>query len=226
MVILCNRTTPILVVRIIQPLIIGILHLIIIYDLIITIYFYIYKSLPKYDEFQTLFVLAVYSDDKILGLTSKLPIDVITFQTIERQVYAKYGMIIKESASRAFVHQPGTIFKDDSLEFLGSESHWSDVNDCYMPRPRTGKLCTSLCKSLVLDKTNLDAKQQFSKLLMIKSLLVEVDPKLNVAVDNFIKFMLNSYSELVNEFENLLDTFDIKTLDDPNVFDFLITGDE
>jgi len=204
----------------------SILHVIIVFNLIIQIYFDINKELPTYSQFLTHFELGVYSDDKTLGLKN-LPITTEEYAIKEIKVYAEYGMVIKKSASKCFSHMPGTLFTDENpIEFLGSNSHWSEIDDMYLPKPRLGKLCTTLCKKLVLQKKDISPLDQFSKLVMILALLVDVDPLLKAAVETFIIFIMDEHPLQIVEFQNLLDTFDLKDISNTFAFDYLISGYE
>jgi len=206
-----------------------ILHIIICFDLVITLFFFKFHRMPEWSEFLPLFELAIYSDDKVLGLNEGFEIDDEDYIRIEREVYAKYGMTIKVSASKTFTHKKNTRFLgDDVIEFLGSEGVWSEENDCYLPKPRSGKLCTTLSKKLVLDKNNLTPVEQFSKLIMIRSLLIEVGPNLLDAVNKFILFTVDSYPQHLTEFYGLMEVFNLNdgNVSDPNAFMYLITGNE
>lgn len=203
----------------------SILHIIISFDLVISLYLLKYGELPLYEEFMKRFNLAVYSDDKVLGLTQDLMLDPEDFAEFERRIYLKYGMTIKAAASRVFVHDCGTHFKgEDTLEFLGSTAVWSPEEDMYVPRPRVGKLCTSLARKLVLfNEDEIGPFEQMSKLLQIYSLLWDIDSSLKDAVLKFISFTCETFPEFEDQFCDLFASLKIDSRFD---FSRLMSGYE
>jgi hypothetical protein len=204
----------------------SILHVIIVFNLILSCYFHVFSCYPTYKEFLSLFHLVIYSDDKVLGLNFEMCPD--EFKLIEISKYLEYGMTIKPSASVVFNH-PGGLFLNEPISFLGSDSKWSPVDDCYLPVPRIGKLCSSLCRRLTLiEERILDPVQQFSKAVMILSLLFGVDENLRLAVLKFINFLGDSFPEHYTDYKSFLDENQISGIVDTNKmmksFDFLLTG--
>lgn len=169
----------------------SILHIIISYDLILQCFYHYYDRMPyDYNEFKASFELAIYSDDKILGL--KFPVESDWFKDTEISVYKKYGMTLKATASRVLIHTPHEHFLDEGLEFLGSTSVWYPSLDSYLPVPRVGKLATSLTRVLNEDPI-LAPREQFDKVNAIFELLVGVEPKLRLAVARFLVFIYRKY---------------------------------
>jgi len=149
----------------------SILHVIIAFDLIITLWFDMFGVYPTYDECINNTTVALYSDDKALGFKNHFVPEVSRLAQVETEVYAKYGMTIKKSASKIVTHIPGTLIKDGDFEFLGSSNQWSDEDCFYFPIPREKKLCTSLVKYLTCTRDVLDVTNQFQKIVQIESLL-------------------------------------------------------
>jgi hypothetical protein len=205
----------------------GILHEIIAADVVIRAFYEVFDRIPSYQEFRDAYRLAIYSDDKVLGLR----FDGMTaseLKKIEIDTYAKYSMVIKQSASVVFDH-PGGLFLKDPISFLGSDSLWCPEKDCYLPVPRVGKLCSSLCRRLsLLEEKHLDPEQNFAKSVMILSLLFGVDKTLQDAVRSYVLFLGDSFPQLAPQFyiflgENGLSGLLSDELFD-KTFDFLLTG--
>jgi len=184
-----------------------ILHLIICFDIILTAYYRVHGEYPTLNEFYSLFELAIYSDDKILGLN--FYIDAGELAELEIEVYSKYGMTVKTTASHTFEHVKGTIFSESNkMEFLGCIARYDPLYDVYQPIPRIGKLATSLCKTIRdLDKA-LDTDQVFSKLVQIRSLSDNVDVKLREAISSFLLWMYDQNVPLQSDFDRLLSAYD------------------
>ena len=170
-----------------------ILHDIIKNDLVLNCFYEQYGRFPyDYREFKNSYVCGLYSDDKVLGLN--FPMEIDRFKTIETAVYKKYGMVIKETASHIVVHTPGERFaEDDKIEFLGGTAVWHDRADGYLPRPRVGKLMTSLTRRLN-DDPQLSIIEQYNKVYSIYELLLCVEPEIKNAVCRYLLFLLEIYS--------------------------------
>lgn len=154
----------------------SILHIIILFDLAIHIWFAIYGSFPTYIDIIENMNCAVYSDDAIKGFSEKMFLPLDRYQEIETQVYARYGMTIKASASKVFTHTPNTRFgyyHDGTLEmeFLGSSAKWDPDSELYVPLPREGKLTTSLSKMLIVTRKPLSREDEYQKIYQISMLL-------------------------------------------------------
>lgn len=138
------------------------------------------------------FEVAIYSDDKVFGL--KYYMDPSDFQRIEREVYAEYGMTIKASASRVIEHIPGSKFsEEDGIEFLGGTAVYVQSADGYLPKPRVGKLMTSLTRRLN-DEPTLSPVEQYNKVYSIFELLLCVDVEIKKAVCAFLLFVLEQHN--------------------------------
>lgn len=209
-----------------------ILHTIIIFNLLISIYYSKYQDYPTYDQIVENASAAIYSDDKVLGLNHFLvPESVSEFIALEKDVYAKYGMTIKASASRVFSHIPNQIFShSEAIEFLGSTSLWDAEKDFYRPVPRLGKLMSSLTQKIVAyNDEDLDPSEQFSKLVQIFSLMSagRVENELLIAVHAFIEFMFRLYPDYTFQFnEFILAYTNGADLLSPSAFDYQITGNQ
>jgi len=172
-------------------------HIIMSFHIVLEVYFDTYGEYPEYSTFITCFKLGVYSDDKNLGLRGPLSnVNRDTFLRIEREVYAQYGMIIKETQSFCFEHKPGTRFVGEkTISFLGSTAYWDGYT--YIPIPRIEKLCTSLVFNLV-DKEPLAPPEQFFKIISILSLVPPDLPEFNKlaeAIFRFSRYIYDSYPE-------------------------------
>lgn len=170
------------------------LHDIIINDLALTCFYEVYGRFPFDDsEFDDSFVYGIYSDDKVFGL--KYDMDASLFKEIETRTYSKYGMTIKASASRVIPHISGTRFtEEDGIEFLGGTAIWCPEADEYLPRPRVGKLMTSLSRHLN-DEERLSPFEQYNKIYSIYELLLCVEPAIKRAVCAYLIWMLRVYSQ-------------------------------
>lgn len=169
-------------------------HEIIISHLAIECFNFVFGRDPANEsEFRDSFEVGLYSDDKVFGLNYDMDVD--DFKIIERNVYAKYGMVIKAAASKAFSHIPGDRFtEEEGVEFLGGTAVWNDRADGYLPKPRVGKLMTSLTRRLD-DEPILPIIEQYNKVYSIFELLLCVDQDIKHAVCNFLLFLKNQYSE-------------------------------
>jgi hypothetical protein len=166
----------------------------IIWYLLLTIWFFKYGTYAQYEEILANCEVAIYSDDKALGLFDKLDIEVEDFIRIEQEVYAKFGMTIKPSASRVVSRIPGSIMKDGDFEFLGSTNKYVSDKDQHFPMPRSRKLCTSLVKVLTCTKDILSPVDQYMKIKQIEGLMSLTPEK--SAITNFLKFMEDQYPEV------------------------------
>lgn len=168
------------------------LHDIIINDLAITCFRTVFGRQPYDDsEFDNSFVYCIYSDDKIFGLNYYMDPD--EFKILERTVYAKYGMTIKASASRVIDHVPGSRFsEEDGVEFLGGTACYVPEADGYLPKPRVGKLMTSLSRHLN-DEHQLCPEEQYNKIFSIYELLLCVDQDVKTAVCEYLLWFLRVY---------------------------------
>jgi hypothetical protein len=183
----------------------------IIWYLLITLWFFIYGTYPEYNDILNNSVVSIYSDDKALGLYGRLSLDGEDFARIEREVYAEFGMVIKESASRVVVRNPDTIMKDGDFEFLGSYNYYDVKTDQHYPMPRSRKLCTSLTKVLTCTKDVLSPSDQFMKIKQIEGLM-EFTPEKS-AVSKFLEFLVSSYPEIdPNVLDDRLSDVSNKTL--------------
>lgn len=209
-----------------------ILHLIIIFNLLIKLYTNKHGITPTYEEIINNANAAIYSDDKVLGITEQLlPSSLEEFIEIERSTYLEYGMVIKKTASKAFLHPSGDLFLgEDSIEFLGSTSLWNPELSIYSMVPRTGKLTSSLTQKIIaFNDDDLTPEQQYSKLIQIYSLLKVglVDEKLVNSVYSFITFMESEYPLLCFEFQDIRDAYTHgQSLEHPNAFSFIQTGNQ
>lgn len=203
-----------------------ILHEIIIFDLLSTLFMKLHNRYPLYEEIIKNVECALYSDDKMLGLhglfSSCSP---ELFQATETEVYAKYGMTIKASASKVITHTPFTKFEDGELEFLGSTNYFSESHDSYFGTPRVDKLCTSLTKQLVCTRDKLSPRDQYLKLIQLKILLVHT--MFHDAVCVYVNWFQKKYSdlnylEIISELEYM---DDLKGTDDRSL-DLFLTGNE
>lgn len=169
-----------------------ILHDIIAKDLVLNCFYHVYGRFPiDFSEFKQSYVLGLYSDDKVLGLNFE--IDTCDFKEIEVAVYLKYGMVIKETASKVIEHSPGQRFSvDDGIEFLGGTAVYVVDADGYLPRPRVGKLMTSLTRRLN-DEPDLSITEQYNKVYSIYELLLCVDSEIKISVCRYLLFLLDKY---------------------------------
>lgn len=169
-------------------------HVIIKNDLALTCFYFVYGRYPlDYKEFRNSFRCGIYSDDKVFGL--RYPMEVCDFIKIEREVYLKYGMVIKETASHTIEHEPGTRFSEsDAIEFLGGTAVWCDRADGYLPRPRLGKLMTSLTRRLD-DEPDLSILEQYNKVYSIYELLLCVPFEIKQSVCSYLLYLRSQYGE-------------------------------
>jgi len=149
----------------------SILHTIIVFDYLITLWFLLFGVMPSYEDIMKNTVCALYSDDKALGLKNHFQPTKELAEKTEVEVYAKYGMTIKKSASKIITHIPGNLIENGEFEFLGSTNLWSEEDSFYYPIPRERKLCTSLVKYLTCTRDVLDTTNQFQKIVQIEQLL-------------------------------------------------------
>ncbi len=190
----------------------SILHLIICFYLAIVIYAKTHKQAPLYRELIEYIQLAIYSDDKIFGIRGECSLTIEELVDVEREVYRRFGMTIKESASEWITHQPGELFKDGEIEFLGGTCHWEDGFDMYLPIPRVGKLCTSVTRTLVETKVELDPVEQFTKLVSILSLLVEPSDAIYKALARFVYHTYLEYPKERYVFDDIIKAHHLKDI--------------
>ena len=179
----------------------SILHVIITFDLNITMWFDMFGKYPTYNEIMNLTVVSLYSDDKAVGYIQPFVPTAHRLKEIETQVYKKYGMVIKESASRIITHIPGELFKDGEFEFLGSYNKWIPEKDAYWPIPRERKLATSATKILTCTKKSLSPVDHYLKLVQLETQLYHTH--LFEPMSNYRKWFQNKYSDY-----NLTDNLD------------------
>jgi len=142
----------------------GILHQIIVFDLIINMWLYKHHSLPTLQELLDVCDCALYSDDKVLVWCEEtFGISVEEYVDLEKIIYAKYGMEIKAKQSRCWTFS-GKL--DNRMEFLGSEAYYDSELGMYLPYPRFGKICSSLKRSLHA----LSPQEQYCKLVALASI--------------------------------------------------------
>jgi hypothetical protein len=204
----------------------SILHVIIKFDVFINVYFEKFGRNPSYEEVMDNMKLAIYSDDKLFGIMFDFDVD--RYIELEKSVYAKYGMVIKATASKAITHIPGKHFERNDIEFLGSTAVWSPEDDMYLPRPRIGKLCTSLSRVLTLGK-ELSRKEVFAKVFMIYSLLNDIDANIQESVLKYLNYIVSrddNTDEDLDSFQQTQSEFDIKDFRDRSSFSYLMTGQQ
>lgn len=198
----------------------SILHEMIVFDEIITLWFNAFGVMPTYQECLDSVKVGLYSDDKAIGFCGKLQPDTKTLSETEIAVYAKYGMIIKQSASKIVQHQPNTRFADGEFEFLGSYCHWDEAEDFYFTTPRVDKLCTSLVKTLVITRDILSLAEQYQKIYQICGLLWSTD--VYPAVSEYLDFFKTTHADVL-DFDDLERAMDVLP-DEPIIS--LFTGRE
>lgn len=177
----------------------SILHEVIIWYEAISLYLAVEGDYPLYEECRDIFNAAIYSDDKILGFKGKYAHHFTDeeFSEFEIGIYKDFGMTIKKSASKVFTHVSNTVFtEEDGMEFLGSTAVWDHRREIYIPKPRLGKLCSSLVYKLVHhDDADLELDQQFSKVIQIHSLMRACPEEITAPVISFLNFLENSAGE-------------------------------
>lgn len=195
-----------------------ILHLIICFYFGIYLFNKMHGRYPTYNELLELIHVAIYSDDKVLGLNGSIPFTPEELAEMEKLVYARFGMEIKASASKWFTHTPGELFKDGEIEFLGGACHWDDNIDGYLPVPRLGKLSTSCTRFLVETKEKLDVSDQFTKLVCILSLLVDPPDEFHNALSKFVYHIYSENPTMRFQFDDILSSFGYDAIEEVKVY--------
>jgi hypothetical protein len=203
----------------------SILHEIITFYIFIVVWRDLFHVNPTYEEIMEHVVVSLYSDDKAVGYIRPFEPNPIRLKEIENEVYKKFGMTIKESASKIITHTPGTLFGDDEFEFLGSYNKWSEEHDCYFMIPRERKLATSATKVLTCTKKQLTPVDHYLKLVQLEIQLqntVLEDP-----ISFYRKWFQNKHKEM-NLLNELYQIDYLKNVEDisPSSILYLATGRE
>jgi len=149
----------------------SILHLVIVMHLLTLAYYRKYGELPVLDDILLNALIYLYSDDKLGGINLEFfGLTPETFASLEKEVYAMYGMVIKPS-SVLVTEVVGHIHPDH--EFLGSFCHFDDETARYIPYPRIGKICSSV--SRVGLNCKLTQTEHFMKILQLTLLSFKDD---------------------------------------------------
>jgi hypothetical protein len=188
----------------------SILHLIILFYLILYLIRLEYGTTATYSDVVDYAIINVYSDDKIFGIKpGKTEYSIERLNEIEAEIYLRFGMVIKKSASKWIEHIPGDLFEEDEIEFLGGSCYWHEGLDMYVPKPRVGKLSTSISRTLVeTDGPGLCELDQFTKLVSIATLLVQPVPHLFYSVKMFIRWMFTAFPDYRTKFDDILVSYD------------------
>lgn len=205
----------------------SILHELITFYLNIVVWYDMFHRYPTYEELIEHLVVSLYSDDKAVGYIAPFVPTVTRLKELEMDVYKRFGMTIKESASRIITHVPGELFNDGEFEFLGSYNKWIDEGtiSCYWPLPRERKLATSATKVLTCTKDQLDPLDHYLKLVQLETQLQYTE--LAEPMTIYRKWFENKYTHLNLsddidriEFLNSIDSISRKGIE------YLITGQE
>lgn len=161
---------------------------------IIIIYLFIFSFEKKNHRFPTISEIfdnayvGLYSDDKMGGANFKFFgwETIEEFEKDEREVYSRFGMIIKASATKVSENKKGYPI-DPEMEFLGSTAYYNYDHKRYMGYPRVGKICSSITR---LGMSNLDEVQYFSKVIALAYLATPV-PWLFKTIMEYLQFLIN-----------------------------------
>jgi len=124
-------------------------HVMIMFYVLLRTGMVLFERILTYDEIIFNTRVSIYGDDNFFSFRSKFWFPHGPPQGMEEQIknwiregYEMFNMIIKE---RAFDIKFGRV---EGLEFLGSTAYWSKRHNMYLPKPRIGKLCTSITQVL------------------------------------------------------------------------------
>jgi len=121
-------------------------HVMIFFYVLLKLGYAAYERILSYEEILHNARVSLYGDDNFASLKSKFwfpnGFEVELFKTLVKEAYRDFQMEIKDSQ---FAVKQGTV---EGLEFLGSTAWFSKKHNMYLPRPRLGKITTSLSQVL------------------------------------------------------------------------------
>lgn len=155
-----------------------------------------YKRLPTPAEILKHHKYAIYSDDALGGHNiSHLGLSIDDFRRIMKETYLEFGLELKESQTHITVRVPGSRI-DRNHSFLGSNFHYDEKLNMYVPYPRIGKICTSLA----FDLETLSDEVHLVKICALAS-LASVEPELSRHVLSFLRFFLERNNSLLQQYQ-------------------------
>jgi len=166
----------------------------------------LFNRVLTYEEIIENVRVSLYGDDNLASLRRSFwypeGFDEESFKADIRSFYMDFNMKIKE---RAFVVSQGTV---EGLEFLGSTAYYSKRHRMYFPRPRLGKLCTSITQVL-------DEKVEQGVANSVKA-FYDIVSDIDLPEEQFVKNFLMEYAQFLisqDDFCNAVTAGDIHHLE-------------
>lgn len=167
----------------------SILHLVIVLHLLVVAFYRKYAEYPCLDDILYNALVYLYSDDKLGGINLEyFGLDTESFASLETEIYALYGMVIKPSS--VLVTKVVNHVHPDH-EFLGSFCVFDPDTARYIPYPRIGKVCASITR--VGLNNELTPVEHFMKVLQLTLLSYKDDVVFDV-LSHYVHYLIHKSS--------------------------------